>query len=908
MTGIVGREPEIARIREWIGGGEAVTLVIDGAAGVGKTTVLGAALAVLGDGARQVLSTSPTEAESRLSYSGLSDLLSPHIDTIRSFLPRPQVRALAVAMRLEDPADQPADETAVARGFLEALRALARGRSVLVAIDDLMWLDAPSLAAVLYAARRVESSDRVRILATHRAGTPEPDGLDQPGRVMRLPLGPLSLGGLHRVLRLHAGLSLSRPRLLQIHGAALGNPLHALELARALEPGVPLSRGSLATLLRARLSALPAPTRRSLVLIAASADRSMDRLARAGGADFGPSLAAAVSVGLVAIEHGLVRPTHPLVTHLAYDAADPALRRSAHQDLAATASDAEERALHLGRATDGPDARAADAIEAAARDTRSRGVRAQAANLFEMAARVTPPGAIEDRARRLLAAAGAWFDSGDTDRVEAILGPLIADLPLGHQRCEARWRLGIAFDEAGRWRDATALWDEALAESDDPALRSQVQCSMAITALYTASSERAVALAEAAVGEAERSSDAGVLARSLAVLAFLMALRGLASYAATMERALALEKTIDEALGEWSPSVLAAECARHSGDVTGALRHYRTVLDRATDAGDANIQQWAAYGLAWTQILSGDLDSASELADLVLDIADQTRVMHIPARTLRAHVDAWLGELVRARALATEAIDLATAADEAAHRFGALTVLATILRFEGDLVSSAGAFRESRELGVRIGFAHAAALRLFLAEAETAAGAGLLDQARTALAAFLDTVDGMPPRWSAPLVRRARAAILAAEGDLRAAIDELEAALAEPGLLPPDRAQILLALGSARRRLREHGRARDALTEARAAFEVLRMPTWIAAVERELQRIPGRRLSPATELSAAEARIAELVAAGRTNKDVAAELGLSVKTVEVTLTRVYAKLGVRSRMELAHRLGSVAKP
>lgn len=908
MIEVVGRDPDIARICEWIASGEAVTLVIDGAAGVGKTTVLAAALGAVQVGTRRILTTSPSEAESRLSYSGLSDLLSPHIATIRSYLPRPQARALAVAMRLEDAGDQPADETAVARGFLEALRVLARDRPVLVAIDDIMWLDAPSLSAVLYAARRLEPRDRVRILTTHRAGAPEPEGMDQPDSVMRLALGPLSIGGIHRVLRLHAGLSLSRPRMLQIHAAALGNPLHALELARALEPGVPLSRGSLATLLRARIAALPPPTRRALVLIAASADRSMDRLARAGGAGFDDSIAPAVSVALVAIERGQARPTHPLVTHIAYDAASPAERRAAHRKLAATATDGEERALHLGRSADGPDAGAADDIEAAAGDTRSRGVRAQAANLFETAARLTPPEAVEDRARRLLAAAAAWFDSGDTDRVETILGPLIADLPPGRQRCEARWRLGIAIDEAGRWREATTLWDEALAESDDLALRSQIQCSMAITALYTASSERAVALAAAGVAEAERSSDTGALARSLGVLAFLLALRGDASHGPTMERALALEATIDEPLGEWSPSVLAAECARHSGDVDAALRHFRAVLDRVTDAGDANIQQWAAFGLAWTQIVAGDFGAASDLADLVLDIADQTRVMRIPARTLRAHVDAWLGDLARARALASEAVDLATAADEAAHRFAALTVLATILRFEGDLASSAETFRESRGLAARIGFAHASALRMFLAEAETAAAAGRLEQAREAVATFVATVGGAPPAWSAPIVRRARAAILAAEGDFRTAIPELEAALAEPGILPPDRAQTLLALGSAHRRLREHGRAREALVEARAAFEALRTPPWIGVSERELQRIPGRRTSPATELSAAEARIAELVAAGHPNKSVAVELGLSVKTVEVTLTRVYAKLGVRSRMELAHRLGTVAKP
>lgn len=904
MIDVVGRDPEIGQILRWSRSDGPLTLVIDGPAGAGKTTVLAAAVDGIRATGSRIITSSPTEAESRLSYSGLADLLGDHLVAIRSSLPRPQARALAVAMRVEDPGDQPPDETAVARGVLEAVRVIARDGPLLVSIDDLRWLDAPSLAAVLYAARRLDGGDGVRILTTHRSGEPEPAGLDDPGAIERVVLGPLSVGGIHRVLRLHAGVSLARPRLLEVHAATLGNPLHAIELARALASGEPVVGGSLASLFQARIAALPARARRALILLAASADRSVERLERASGDELREALRPAVAAGLVMIDRDQVRARHPLVAHIAYEASDGRVRRDVHRALAATATTDEERALHLGRSVDGRDAEAAAQIEAAADEARARGVRALAARLFESAAQLTPEIAVEDRARRLLGAASASFDAGDTARVEVILAPLIATLPAGSQRSDARWRLGKALDEAGRWREAVELWTDALAETDDLALRSQIHGSAAVTALYTDSIERATALAEAGVDEAERSSDPRALCRALAVRAFLLAMHGDTAYGEVMDRALAIEATLGEALGEWSPSAIAAECARHAGDIDAALQHYRAVLDRATSAGDANVEQWAAFGLAWTEIVAGDLKAASELADLVLDIADQTQVMWIPARSLRALVDAWLGDLASARALVAEAIQRATSADERAHRFVALGVLGTIEAFAGDARKAAQAFHRCRELAGALGFAHASALRTFLFEAEVAAAAGELDQARAAVAAFHATVGDDGPPWARPALARAQAAILVAEGDPRAAIALLEPSIHVAGCRAPDRARALLALGAARRRVREYVRAREALDEAGAVFAAIGTPPWIDAVERELGRIPGRRSSPGEELTAAEARIAGLVAAGRTNRDAAAELDLSVKTVEVTLTRVYEKLGVRSRTELAARFRS----
>jgi DNA-binding CsgD family transcriptional regulator len=904
---MVGRAAELASIFDWYEASTPATLVIDGPAGLGKTTIWAAGVAGIRERGAYTITSSPTEAESRLSYSGLADLIADELPGIQPALSRPQARALAIAMRLEEPGDRPADETAVARGFLAALQELGRSRGqVLVAVDDFRWLDGPTLNALIYAARRLRPEDRVHILTTHRAGSSHPAGLLEGETATRLSLESLSVGSIHRIIRLRTGVSLARPRLLEVHEAARGNPLHALELARAVAAGGRIETGSLAALFASRIADLPAAAREALVLLAASADRSLHRLDLAARSDFAANAAAALDAGLAIVVGGQAFPAHPLVTVLAYEGASEPTRRSAHAALADTATNDEERALHLGRSLDGTDVDAARVIEGAARGALSRGVRALAASLFESSARVTPAEALVDRGRRLLAASAAWFDSGDTGRVEAILGPLIDELPPGVQRCEARWRLGKALDEAGRWRDATRLWQEALDESDDLALRSQVMCSMAITALYTDTLERAAALAASGVGEAERSGDQRSLGRALAVAAFVGAVRGDLGYRAVMDRALAIEAALEEPLGEWSPSVLAAECARHTGDVTSALRFYHAVLDRAAAAGDANVEQWAAFGLAWTEIVAGNFRSAAEHADLVLDIADQTGVMGIPARTLRAHVDAWLGDLPAARALVGDAIARATSADEATHRFGGLTVLGVIEGLAGDPGAGARALREARGLAGQLGLAHASALRAFIAEAELAAAAGDLDQADQALASFDGAARSHSAAWTAPLRRRASAAILAGRGDLAAAAAELEAAAVDDAALAPDRARALLALGSVLRRLRELRRSRVALEQALALFQELGTPPWVEAAEAELARLPGRRPEASQRLTNAEAAIARLVAAGRTNREVAAELVLSVKTIEVTLTRVYEKLGVRSRAELAAQFREAA--
>ena len=909
---LIGRHAELERIDAVLAARERLPagLLLHGREGIGKTLLLRETIRRSSAQGYRVLDCALSRNESRLTFAGLADLIGPVLGEVLPQLAPPQASALESALAISGPAASLPDERAVAFGLFGALSVLVKRSPIALAVDDIQWLDPSSTLMLSYAIRRLRHEPVLLILAQrdgealdHQLSLLE--GTD--ARIERIFVGPMPLGAIHRMIRTRLGSSLPRPQLLRIQTASDGNPLHALELARAIRSEGRDDSGGLQALLANRVAALTGTARLALALVAIASESDLDSLSRAYGPTLPDDLQPAIEADLANIAAGRVRFTHPLIASAAEMSVPESKRAELHRMLAAATTSDEAHAAHLAQATRAPDSVVAETLDRAAGLTRRRGARAASAALFEAAARLTPPGNAHDSARRRLAAAEAWYEAGDAQHAEDILVSLRQVLETGNQRCEAGWRLGILRDEAGRWQEATALWREALSETDDPGLESQLLCSLAITAFYTESVQDATVQAAAAVTSAERSTNPAHLARALAVQALTIAMSGGDGYQAVIDRGLALETKIDASLGDWSPSAVAAECARHTGDVGAARLHYAAVLERAANAGDANVEQWAAFGLASTEILGGAYERAAELADHVLDIADQTGQMQIPARSLRAHVDAYLGDLDTARRLVAEAMEAAAAADEATHLFGALIVLGLIEVCSGNQAAAARAYAEARRIATEVGLAHATALRGFINEAEAAASVGELDQADEAMAMFEATVKGNPPSWAAPIHQRAQAALLAARGDLRGAQRELVQAVDAGGQAPMEHGRALLALGSTSRRLREHARARGVFERALQIFSELGTPPWIERAEAELRRIPGRRTRGSDDLTDAEARIAELVAAGRSNKDVAAALFVSVKTVEVTLTRVYQKVGVRSRAELAHNFGAAAK-
>jgi DNA-binding CsgD family transcriptional regulator len=910
VTEVIGREEELVRIESWLDGPRPAALLIEGEAGIGKTTLWRSAVARAEQRGNRLLTCALAESEARLAFAGLSDLVRSHLADALPSLARPQARALEEALLLRETPEGLPDERAVAFGFLGLVTELCRRAPLAIAIDDLQWLDASSLAVLRYSVRRLGTEPIALVFARRIETGNDRDpfgltsGLDE---LERIELGPLTLGALHRLLRMRLGHPLTRPVLSRLHAASSGNPLHAIELARSIDPEHPDYQGSLARILHMRVAALPAETRIALALAAASSDPSVPLLSRAYGRDILPALEPAVEADLVSIEDDRVRFGHPAVASAAEEIVGEGAQEI-HRALAAVSESLEDRARHLGRATTEPSEDVAEALEEAAREVRGRGARSVAAELFEASARLTPAAGEDDRGRRMLSAAHATFEAGDTPHAEELLSALVSELPEGDLRSEASWRLGTVLDETGRWRDAMALWTDARRSTTSARFRAEISRSMAITTAYTGTASDATRFAIEGVGAAETSGDSLQLAYALAARAFVAVVAGDEDFRPAIERALALEGGIEGGFGEWSPTAVAAECARHTGDVEDARRHYAAVLDRAVERGDASIEQWAAYGLASVDLLAGDLARADRLADVVLDLAEQTGVMQIPARILRAHVDAHLGKIENARELLAIAAARAEAEDEPAHLYNTCVVAGLVSMCEDDAAAAAAHYGRAHELAAKLGFAHATALRSYLYEAEAAAAAGSKEQADAALAAFDRAGSARAPAWSAVVYGRARAARRAADGDLDAAEQLLQQSLdADDGLMPIERGRALLLLGTVRRRARKRKASRLVLDEALAVFQEVGAAAWSGQASAELERMGGADTTRG-ELTPTEHRVAQLVADGKRNKEVAAALFLSVKTVEVTLTRVYRKLGVRSRTELARRAADFTKP
>src|SRR5215207_1323754 len=281
-AGVIGREAELAALTAFVDAvprGSAA-LVLTGEAGVGKTTLWRAGIEAARERSFRVLAASPTAAEASMSFAALGDLLGERVDHVLAALPPPQRRALEVALLLAEADGFGPERHAVAVAFLTALRALSAAGPVLVAVDDTQWLDTDSASVLGYAGRRL-GAERVGFLLAQRIAHPELRLVElgrllARERVASVAIRPLSLGAVHRLLHERLGLVVARPILRRIHETAGGNPLYALELARALDRAASVAAGeplpvpqSLAELVGDRIAALPPGTQEALLFAAA---------------------------------------------------------------------------------------------------------------------------------------------------------------------------------------------------------------------------------------------------------------------------------------------------------------------------------------------------------------------------------------------------------------------------------------------------------------------------------------------------------------------------------------------------------------------------------------------------------------------------------------------------------------
>jgi len=932
---VVGRHEELEAVVSFLssvadGRGPAGVL-LTGEAGIGKTTLWEAGVDAAREASFRTLLARPAEPEAKLSLAGVGDLLDPVMEDVRVFLPPLQRRALEIALLVVE-AEGPAPEPrAVAVAFLSALRALARAGPILIAVDDVQWLDAPSESVLRFAVRRL-TEERVALLVTRRGveGMPVPLGLDRAlrrDRFTSIRVGPLALGALHRLVHERLGIALPRPLLLRLVEASGGNPFFALEIARALgrgelrvRAGEPLPVPStLDQLVHERIAALPVDTRDVLTAAAALSEPRVSVVQRALGADASANLEPAIAAEVVSVTGDTLRFTHPLLASAAYAASDPLRRQALHRRLAEAVDDLEERARHLASGAEASDSAVAQVLDQAAQRARVRGAPTAAADLAEKALNVTPVGD-EQALRRRVDAAAHTFEAGDPARARQLLEDALATAPPGPDRAVIRTRLARVHAFEADLPRAAALYREALAEaneSSDAQLEAEAGLAVALMRMLT-DLPSAARHARAAAARAEKRGDPVALSELMARQALIEGLLGRPAALQHAEQAARLERETLGDAGGYDQFLRGLGGARFMlgvvltwrDELDGARASIDAALVRAAELGDESslplLLRWKAYG-SW---VAGDWESALRDADAGHDAAIQNGQPSQQAvlAAVRGLVLAHLGRQEEARDAAEEGIRLAI---ETGAAFGTMLGVSALGFLE---LSVGNAAEADRHLGPLVEQVEAAGIRepgavAFVPdEIEALISLGRLEEADTLLSRLEQRARRLKRTSALAASRRCRGLLTAARGDFASAVSVLEGSLAEHERVPMPfgRARTLLALGEVLRRAKQKRAARESLQASVASFEELGAELWATKARSELARIGGR--APASEeLTPTERRVAELVAEGLPTKAVAAELFVSVKTVEGHLSRIYAKLGVRSRAELAAKF-SVAPP
>jgi DNA-binding CsgD family transcriptional regulator len=908
---ITGREEEVTALRAFFdaAGEGPASIVLAGDAGIGKSTLWLAGVEAARERSLRVLAARPAEAEQGLAHAGLGDLLGDCAAEVLPELSPPRRRALEAALLLDGERGAPADPRALAVAVHDVLVVLADRGPIVIAVDDVQWLDASSAAALAFALRRLER-EPVRVLLARRGGRISTLELALPGDVERLFVGPLSLGAVQGVIRERLGRMFPRPTMLRLHEVSGGNPFYALELARALETEEPLGPAqplpvpdSLEQLVGERLGALPEETRSALLVVAVVGAPPLGLVEAAGIP--AQTLAPAVAAQVLDLENGEARFVHPLLASAVVATATEAERRRAHGLVATVVDEPISRARHLAAALEAPDAATARLLEDAAGLARARGAPAVAAELGEAAGRLTPADRQDDRRRCVVRAAKDHLSAGSAERGFVLARALLARARPGRPRAEALALLGELEGRAGAMTTAVEHLREALRESDgDPELELQIHELLAHDTRVTEGLAVAEAHAREAVRLGDQLGDDALTARALAPLAIVRYNQGEPESFTLGRRALDLARRSGDTGAVGEAAAALGHCYYWSGRIDEARHVLGTELHSVVERDEPAAASLLWY-LALVEARGGRLALAREHADRAREIILQYggRELEDDPAVLApvAQIAAFGGEEELARELAERAC-----AFDAAHgklstgRFH-LVLLGALDHWAGDDLRALERFEAFDESRQAAGFSRSIAAHS-ADHVESLLEVGRADEARELLAGWEAQAKKLGHRWAIPEIVRCRGLVAIQDGDVTAGIGLLERAieLHEEAGDPFGRGRALLLLGTARRRARQKRSAREAIEAAVAGFEAIGASGWAERARGELGSIGGRTREDG--LTPAERRVAALVAEGRTNREVAAALFLGERTVETHLTHVYAKLGIRSRTELARTL------
>jgi DNA-binding CsgD family transcriptional regulator len=917
------RAGEWRRVREFALGasGSPGALALLGEAGAGKSTLWRAGVDAAADAGHRVLRCEPSASEADLSFAGLSDLLADVLPEVAADIPGPPKEALEIALLMRPPGEGPPSARAVGLAALSALRSSMSKRPVLLAVDDVQWLDEASLEALAFALRRVSVGPLSVLLAARGDASADPFTVGAPAPSHRwrellaalptaevLELVPLELSQVQMLLP--ASVSATRARV--VTDQSRGNPFWALEISANLDVGeapVPPLARALTDRLSRSLSDAAAET---LATVAAAGRMGvnealvvLDHLS-----DPAAALDAAILAGVVVESGGRITAAHPLIGAAAVESLPPGRRVQLFQRLAAATSDPERYAHFAALAAwPGPDAAVADALDAAAAAARARAANGPAAQFAAQAVVFTPASDRAGVVRRRIRAGELLSLAGDVERsVEHIEALDMDQLSTGDLERTLPLLLDMAWLVRGGPVAAAIVARAVATVGDDPRRRALVLALASDVAYGTAGGRRAAALE--AIGCAEVAGDVATPALHRALINLVIAKTcaaegldtGLLDRAAALEAslpALRLYDTADLHRAVWS------RCVEDLGTAREALRR---CIARAREAGD-DLAAWIFLSyLATTEERAGDYAAAAAS----VQAADAPASWHdwppLP-QTLEPRCELLIaaGDLDGALRIAEEWLPEGEEAAVDIRYMGAI-VRGKVSAWRGDPAAAVEHFELAARCADAMDWADPGVREMLdtgLAEAYVAVGRA--EEARR-ISAWLREVGG---RLGRPALigeaERIDALAAARSGDLDAAAKSARAAVAAHGSSPlrGELARSLLCLGRIERRRRARRQSRDALDRARELAAGMNHRPLLAEIEEELPRVAAARSGAG--LTDAERRVADLIAGGATNREAAEVLFVSVRTVETHVASVYRKLGVRSRADLARTLSAQAE-
>ncbi|RKS71073.1 regulatory LuxR family protein [Actinomadura pelletieri DSM 43383] len=937
---LVGRSALLASIEARLtANGSAV---LTGPSGIGKTALLeavGAAAAARGE---LVLRVAGTETERWVSCSGLAELLDQLPDRLIADLPRDRLTGLPVPHsaasgdRAPDGSAEPSpgrsfadrsttDHVACRLAFRGLLARCAEERPVLLTVDDAQWLDTESVHAVRYTVRRLAARG-VRAVVAGRwpDGFAAGDGGSAPWAptpdALHLPVPPL---GPDELAEMFDSYGLPVRVVNTLHSDSGGNPYLALALGGAFTDRIPRHwrpaplPQRVQAVIAERLARLPAQAHETLLMAALAIRPTIDLLRRAGRAEAARDIRHAAGLGLLITEGGGLRFTPPAVGTVLAESADARHLARVHRALADVVPDAAGRTRHRALADPGPNAELAHSLVTAAEQAVRQGAHRMAAELYRLAADRSPAEPAAERLEWLVAAAETGANGGLPDLVHRAAEAVLAADATRAQRVRVRLALldlsGQGLAEMGE------VFAAALVDADgDPALLAPLRIRMALGALLNGAPDRAEHEADGALANARAAGDTALEAKALALRANIALIEGRGDYVGDMRRALRLpEPPLDGQL-HTTPRYIAAYCAITEDRLTEARAELLRML-ALVERGSGEEVVHVLRNLTEIAVRTGRCREALDFADRAMRVTKEAAFSPGPAWYHGALAELAGGGIHRAVALAERGLRASEQENDVVFQTRLLHVLGVARMRLGDVRAGVDTLWRIDALaamdGQGRGLRSPMVLRWHSDLAEGLAALGEVDRAEEVIRATRAAVGGRARGVGVTgRLDRAEACVRAARGEPDEAVELLRRAttLFERLGQPLEAGQCLLERARIERRRRRAGAARQAAAEALEIFVRCGARPWAEQARHRLARldmglqdgtVPSGSMAH-TALTEGERRIALLVGQGATNQQVANRLFLSVKTVEASLTRIYRKLGIRSRTQLGSLLGS----